>query len=142
MNKSLFGIIRKQDQLPGLIVLDGSRRPVTILPGTDVLKMAVPRYYQSDPTLARVVDEAAADVFTDHLHDKTVAEVLPDELRELPVVDADATALEIASLMARSRSPLVAVVDRICTRRACAPKPFCMKPAQKRVPRVGTCAAV
>lgn len=98
-------------RLPGLIVLDGARRPLTILPGTEVLKMAVPRYYQSDPTLARVVDEAAADVFTDHLGDKTVAEVLPDERRELPVVDDDATALEIASLMARSRSPLVAVVD-------------------------------
>ncbi|HEX5088107.1 MAG TPA: CBS domain-containing protein [Nocardioides sp.] len=98
-------------RLPGLIVLDGSGRPLTILPGTDVLKMAVPRYYHSDPTLARVVDEAAADVFTDHLGDKTVAEVLPDERRELPVVDDDATALEIASLMARSRSPLVAVVD-------------------------------
>lgn len=92
-------------------MLDGARRPLTILPGTEVLKMAVPRYYQSDPTLARVVDEAAADVFTDHLGDKTVAEVLPDERRELPVVDDDATALEIASLMARSRSPLVAVVD-------------------------------
>jgi len=98
-------------RLPGLIVLDDSERPVTILPGTDVLKMAVPRYYQSEPTLARVVDEAAADVFIDHLDDKTVAEVLPDQLRELPVVDDDATALEIASLMARSRSPLVAVVD-------------------------------
>lgn len=98
-------------RLPGLIVLDDFRRPVTILPGTDVLKMAVPRYYQSDPTLARVVDEATADVFADHLGDKTVAEVLPDELRELPVVDDDATALEIASVMARSRSPLVAVVD-------------------------------
>jgi CBS domain-containing protein len=98
-------------RLPGLVVLDGSRRPVTILPGTDVVKMAVPSYYQSDPTLARVVDEAAADVFTDHLGDKTVAQVLPDERREVPVVDDEATALEIASLMARSRSPLVAVVD-------------------------------
>jgi CBS domain-containing protein len=40
-----------------------------------------------------------------------VAEVLPERLRDLPVVDDDATALEIAALMARSRSPLVAVVD-------------------------------
>jgi CBS domain-containing protein len=99
------------ERLPGLVVLDGPGKPVTILPGTDVLKMAVPAYCQSDPTLARVIDEAAADVFTDHLADKTVAEVLPDVLRELPVVDDDATALEIASLMARSRCPLVAVVD-------------------------------
>lgn len=97
--------------LPGLIVLDDRGRPTTILPGTDVLKMAVPRYCQDDPALARVVDEAAADVFIHELGDRTVAQALPDRLRELPVVDVDATALEIAALMARSRSPLVAVVD-------------------------------
>ena len=99
------------ERLPGLIVLDEAGRPATILPGTDVLAMAVPAYCQSDPTLARVIDEAAADVFIDHLGDKTVAEVLPKVLRDLPVVDHDATLLEVASVIARSRSPLVAVVD-------------------------------
>jgi CBS domain-containing protein len=98
------------DNLPGLIVLDHHGRPTTILPGTDVLKMAVPRYYISDPALARVVDEAASDVFVEHLAGRTVAEVLPEVLRELPVVDDDATALEIAALMVRVHSPLVAVV--------------------------------
>jgi CBS domain-containing protein len=98
-------------RLPGLVVLDAAGRPATILPGVDVLRMAVPQYCQSDPTLARVVDEAAADVFTDHLEGKTVADLLTGERRELPVVDDDATALEIASLMARHRSPLAAVVD-------------------------------
>jgi CBS domain-containing protein len=100
-----------QQDLPGLIVVDDRGRPTTILPGTDVLKMAVPRYCQDDPTLARVVDEAAADIFAHRLGDTTVAQVLPEKLRELPVIDDDATALEIAALMARSRSPLVAVVD-------------------------------
>lgn len=98
--------------LPGLIVLDARGRPLTVLPGTQVLRMAVPRYCQDDPALARVVDEAAADVFLRELGDQTVAQCLPDERRELPVVDPDATVLEIAALMARSRSPLVAVVDR------------------------------
>lgn len=97
--------------LPGLIVVDDLGRPVTVLPGTDVLQMAVPRYCQSDPTLARVIDEAAADVFVQQLGNATVARALPEKLRELPVVEDDATALEIAALMARSRSPLVAVVD-------------------------------
>jgi predicted transcriptional regulator len=100
-----------QQDLPGLIVTDHRGRPTTILPGTDVLKMAVPQYCQADPALARVIDEAAADVFIQQLGSRTVAQALPERLRELPLVDHDATALEIAALMARSRSPLVAVVD-------------------------------
>jgi CBS domain-containing protein len=96
--------------LPGLVVVDERQRPVTILPGTDVLRMAVPRYCQLDPALARVVDEGAADIFLEQLGDATVEHALPDRHRELPVVDEDATALEMAALMARSRSPLVAVV--------------------------------
>jgi len=100
-----------QHDLPGLIVVDAQGRPTAILPGTDVLKMAVPQYCLDDPALARVIDEATADVFAHQLGDRTVGQALPDTARELPVVDEDATALEIAALMARSRSPLVAVVD-------------------------------
>lgn len=100
-----------QQDLPGLIVVDDGDRPLTVLPGTDVLQMAVPRYCQNDPALARVIDEAAADVFVHQLGDATVSRALPGRRRELPVVDDDATALEIAALMARSGSPLVAVVD-------------------------------
>jgi hypothetical protein len=104
-------LLARQD-LPGLIVVDGRGWPLTILPGTQVLRMAIPRYCLDDPALARVVDEAAADVFLRELGDRMVAQCLPEERRELPVVDPDATVLEIAALMARARSPLVAVVDR------------------------------
>lgn len=98
--------------LPGLIVVDASGAPMTILPGTQVLRLAIPAYCQDDPALARVIDEAAADVFLRELGDRTVADTLPREhKRELPVVDPDATVLEIAALMARTRTPLVAVVD-------------------------------
>ena len=72
--------------------------------------MAVPGYFLSDPALARVIDEAASDVFVDQLGDKSISQ-LPEVLRELPVVDDDANPVEIAALMARSRSPLVAVVN-------------------------------
>lgn len=96
--------------LPGLVVVDDRRRPVTILPGTQVLRMIVPGYFQDDPALARVVDEAHADLFPRELADRTVRECLPAEHRELPVVDAAATVLEVAALMARARCPLVAVV--------------------------------
>lgn len=95
--------------LPGLIVVDERGRPSTILPGTQVLRMAIPSYCQDDPALARVIDEAAADIFLAGVADRTVAELLPHEHRELPVVDPDATVLEVAAVMANSRSPLVAV---------------------------------
>lgn len=98
------------ENLPGLVVVDHEDRPVTVLPGTQVLRLGVPAYCQEDPALARVVDEAHADVFLRELADRTVAECLPERPRELPVVHPDATVLEIAALMARTRSPLVAVV--------------------------------
>lgn len=98
--------------LPGLIVTDDYGRPCTVLAGTAVLQLAVPNYYLEDPALARVVDEAAADVFLGALGDRTVRECLPPAPRELAVVDLSATVLEMAALMARTRTPLVAVVDR------------------------------
>jgi CBS domain-containing protein len=96
--------------LPGLIVVDGRGIPKTVLAGTQVLRMAIPRYVIDDPALARVIDEEHADRFLQDLADRTVAELLPKDPGELPVVDPDATVLEIAALMARARSPLVAVV--------------------------------
>jgi CBS domain-containing protein len=95
--------------LPGLIVVDERGRPSTILPGTQVLRMAIPSYCQDDPALARAIDEAAADVFLAAVADRTVAELLPREHRDLPVVSPGATVLEVAAVMASTRSPLVAV---------------------------------
>ena len=99
--------------LPGLIVVDEHGAPFAVLPGTQVLRLAVPSYCQDDPLLARLVDEAAADVFIRELGDRTERELLPPQPHELPVVSPQATALEIAALMARTRSPLVAVVDGV-----------------------------
>ncbi|MCF6476687.1 CBS domain-containing protein [Nonomuraea sp. MG754425] len=97
--------------LPGLILIDDDGRPLSILPGTQVLRLAVPAYCQDDPALARVVDEAHADRFLLRLGDKTVRECLPEQPRELPVTDSKATVLELAAMMARTHSPLVAVVE-------------------------------
>ncbi|QYC41173.1 CBS domain protein [Nonomuraea coxensis DSM 45129] len=97
--------------LPGLILTDGDGRPISILPGTQVLRLAVPPYCQDDPALARVVDEAHADLFLRRLGERTVRECLPAQPRELPITDQKATVLELAALMARTHSPLVAVVD-------------------------------
>jgi CBS domain-containing protein len=98
--------------LPGLIVLDERGCPFTILPGTRVLRMAIPSYYLDDPALARVIDEAAADVLLRELGDRMVAQALPEHRPELAVVSPDATVLEIAALMAHTDTPLVAVVGQ------------------------------
>jgi CBS domain-containing protein len=97
--------------LPGLIVVDDNGLPDTILPGTQVLRFAVPRYVQDDPKLAAVVDEVTADSFCEVLAGTPVRELLPKKAHELPVADGGDTVLEIAALMARARSPVVAVVE-------------------------------
>lgn len=97
--------------LPGLVVVDAEGRPLTVLPGTQVLLLTVPRVHREDATLASTIDEQHADVFWDELGDLRVGDCLPKSLGKPAVIGADATLLEIAALMARVRSPLVAVVD-------------------------------
>lgn len=100
-------------RLPGLIVTDEQGRPRAVLPGSQVLRFVIPRYVQDDPALARAYDEAAADQLCSTLVGKPVRMLLPDPRgqSELPVVEGDATVMEVAALMARMRSPVVAVQD-------------------------------
>lgn len=98
-------------RLPGLIVIDEAQRPRVVLPGTQVLRLAVPVAYQEDPALTRTVDEAHADVFWHEIRDLTVGDCLATPTPRPVVVKTSATLLELATLMARQRSPLVAVVD-------------------------------
>lgn len=98
---------------PGLIVCDDEGRPHTVLPGSQVLRFMIPSYVQEDPALARVYDERQADALLTKLSSRTVEQLLPrrQDRDELPVVDPDATSLEVAAVMARMHSPVVAVVD-------------------------------
>ncbi|MBC6462892.1 CBS domain-containing protein, partial [Actinomadura sp. HBU206391] len=100
-----------EHRLPGLIVIDADRRPQAVLPGPLLLRAVIPRYVQDDPALARVYDETHADQLCVKLADKQVADLLPSERTPPPIVDANATAIEIASVMASTRSPIVAVAD-------------------------------
>jgi CBS domain-containing protein len=98
-------------RLPGLIVVDEANRPTMVLPGSQVLRLAVPSSYQDDPALARVIDEHHADRFWLELSQQSVRERLPDKAPKPVTAPADANVLVVAALMARTRSPLVAVVD-------------------------------
>ncbi|MFD9946852.1 CBS domain-containing protein [Nonomuraea sp. NPDC059023] len=98
------------NRLPGLIVVDDHTRPATVLPGTQVLRLAIPASIREDHALAGTLDEAEADVFWQELGSLTVGDCLPTPIGRPATVAKDATLLEVAALMARTRSPLVAVV--------------------------------
>ncbi|MGC4936333.1 CBS domain-containing protein [Kribbella sp. DT2] len=97
-------------RLPGLIVVCEDGTPYSVLPASQVVRFLVPSYVQDDPSLARVIGEPIADQVADKLSGVSVRQLLPKEPAELPVVKHDDTVLEVAALMARLRSPLVAVV--------------------------------
>lgn len=99
-------------RLPGLIVCTDDGSPYTVLPDSQVLRFLIPAYLQDNPGLARALDEQASDEMCRKLERSTVGDVLPkrQDLDELPVVDGDASALEVAAMMATMNSPLVAVV--------------------------------
>lgn len=98
-------------RLPGLVIVDDRSRPRFVLPGTQVLRMAVLDTYQEDPALVRTIDEAHADLFWQERGNVTVGSCLPKQPAAPVLVSLDATLLEVAALMARVHSPLVAVVD-------------------------------
>jgi CBS domain-containing protein len=105
--------LHSRERLPGLVVLDTEGRPYTVLPGSQVLRFLVPRYVQDDPPLARAFDERASDELCAKLAKRTVGDLLPDkhDVDQIPIVAPDATVIEIAAVMARMHSPVVAVVD-------------------------------
>jgi CBS domain-containing protein len=98
------------NRLPGIVVTDSSGRPYAVLPASQVVRFIVPQYVQDDPSLAGVLNESVADRAADKLGGKTVRDVLPEHLLDLPAARADDTIIEVAALMARLRSPLIAVM--------------------------------
>ncbi|OAH09872.1 CBS domain-containing protein [Streptomyces jeddahensis] len=101
-----------EQRLPGLLVVDPTGQPYAILPACDVVRTLVPRYVQEDRLLAEVIDEPHADRLCRALQGRKVADCLPVKGPYLPTAGPDWTAIELAELMARGRSPLVAIVDR------------------------------
>jgi CBS domain-containing protein len=99
-----------EHRLPGLLVTDAAGRPYAVLPASQVVRFILPRYVQDDPALAGVLDESMADRCAEKLSGKKVRDVLPDHLVDVPPAHADDTLIEVAALMARLRSPLIAVV--------------------------------
>ncbi len=101
-----------ENRIPGIVVCYPNGRPARILPGTQVLRFVIPRYVQDDPPLARVIGERASERLLGELKGRKVRDLLPARPEtDLAVANPDDTLLELAALMARLHSPLVAVVD-------------------------------
>jgi CBS domain-containing protein len=97
-------------RLPGIVVTDSSGRPYAVLPASQVVRFIVPSYVQDDPSLAGVLNESMADRAAEKLGEKKVRDVLPEHLTDVPAANADDTIIEVAAIMARFRSPLIAVM--------------------------------
>ena len=102
--------------LPGLVVVDQDGLPLFIMPGSQVLRFALPDYVEEDRTLASVYSESDADALCESLRGRTVQELMPSTKflprgAPRPIVAPDATLIEVAAVMAEQHSPVVAVVD-------------------------------
>ena len=98
-------------RLNGIVVVTHtSETPYAVLPASQVVRFIVPGYVQEDPGLAGVFTESMADHAAEKLSGKTIHDMLPKHRQRVPVVDVDDTIIEVAEVMARLRSPLVAVV--------------------------------
>ncbi len=100
-------------RIPGLVVLDDKGVPYTVLPGSQVLRFVSPDVHPGRPALAgrlrRDDGRGAVPTAGRARGARPASEAAgPDDL---PVVEGDANAMEVAALMARLRSPIVAVVD-------------------------------
>ena len=104
--------------LPGLVVVDSDGLPLFILPGSQVLRFALPEYVEEDRTLASVFSESDAEAFWENLRGRTVQELMPSKQflprrsASRPIVAPEATLMEVAAVMAEQHSPVVAVVDQ------------------------------
>jgi CBS domain-containing protein len=98
--------------LPGLVVLTADGQLYAVLPASQVVRFIVPSYVQDDPPLARVLAESITDRAAEKLRGKAIRELLPQRQRTLPAADADDTIIEVATIMGRLRSPLIAVMEQ------------------------------
>ncbi|MVU76551.1 CBS domain-containing protein [Nocardia sp. ET3-3] len=100
-----------EHRLPGILVIDANGKPHSVLPASQVVLFIVPKYVQDDPSLAGVLTEGMCGQVVKRLRGKRVRDVIPERLTKIPAAKADDNFVEVAALMAKYKSPLVAVQD-------------------------------
>jgi CBS domain-containing protein len=98
--------------LPGIVVVTADGQLYAVLPASEVVRFIVPSYVQDDPLLVGVLAESMTDRAAEKLGGKTVRELLPQHQLKPPAANADDTIIEVATMMGRLRSPLIAVMKQ------------------------------
>jgi CBS domain-containing protein len=101
-----------EHSLPGIVVVTADGQLYAVLPASQVVRFIVPSYVQDDPLLAGVLAESMAGRAAETLCGKTLRALLPQRQLTLPAVNADDTIIEVAAMMGRLRSPLIAVMKQ------------------------------
>ena len=101
-----------EHSLPGIVVVTADGQLYAVLPACQVVRFIVPSYVLDDPWLAGVLAESMDDRAAEKLGGKTVRELLPQHQLTPPAANADDTIVEVAAMMGRLRSPLIAVMKQ------------------------------
>jgi CBS-domain-containing membrane protein len=94
-----------------VLVVDRGGAFAGVISDSELLRHLLPPYLENSEALARVLEESASETLFGRLEGLTVADLMPDDRDERPVVDADDTLIEVASVMVRARASLVGVID-------------------------------
>jgi CBS domain-containing protein len=98
-----------QHGLPGLVIADGQGEVIGCLSSIDLVRLALPRYLQDDPGLARVFDEQHADRVAAELVGIRIRDVAGRAMRHIPTARPRASLVEVGELMVQQNCPLVPV---------------------------------
>lgn len=101
-----------RDGLPALVVADEAGKPAAVISAVDVLGLLVPGYVLDDMSLAGVFDEKGSEELWAPGGKRVLGELLDDvgvRVRNILVVDAEATIVEVAARMAEAHAQLALV---------------------------------
>jgi len=103
--------ILSRHDVRAVLVVDPGGEFSGVISDSELLRRLLPPYLEDNKALARVLEESAAEAFYRRLEGRTVADLMPDDRDEAPVVQGDDTLVEVAAVMVRSRASLVGVLD-------------------------------
>ncbi|MCA1735469.1 MAG: CBS domain-containing protein [Actinobacteria bacterium] len=93
-----------------LLVIDEHRGLLGVVSNETLLRGLLPAYLQAHNLLAGVLDDESAATLFARARERKVEELLG--VGDVPLVDAEDSLIEVASVMVRASSPLVAVQDQ------------------------------